>query len=1213
MSISLGDIAVHFIGEMSGFDRELDASEGRAQSWASHVGGILGGALSVFTGNLLTQGFNALTSGLAGAAADAEETARVQGQLNAVLASTRGISGQTVESVNALAQSIEQQTRISAEAAVAGQSMLLTFTNIGGEVFPRATQTLLDMATAMNQGATPSAEQLSQQAIQLGKALNDPVAGVSALSRVGVTFTDAQKKQIETMVEAGNVAGAQALILRELETEFGGSAAAAEAAAGGFEAARDVFDDFFQAITDRLLPGVNELFATFARSDAAEGIRNLGSLIGDYLAGALSWLTDVGIPALIGGWNQIAPAVNAALDVLNSVGDVLSAVASYAYTWGSDLVAQYASGIGAGMSWVVDALQAIGDTVTSWLQPNSPPKILPEIDRWGLDAARLYMQGWADPSLFESVKSFGSTLGAMLQNLAGGENTSGVASALFGSRAAYADAVNELQATGQVSAATFARIGAEAGEAGEEVQRLAGQYLALEAATLKANQAQTALAATNGEVEAAETALLNAELRGGDIAGAQRVLDEAKARRDAAEQAQSQARQDQANQQKKVTAEEQAIQFQREQLNLLRQMVDAQDRLAKASAAKKPKESEAEKEAKAARKAQEDYEYSLLSTSQKIDALKAKQAQLGPGQREYWELAGQIRNLEAQAAREAEANAKKEEAAAEKVKKEQEALADAQWAHAFAVADTATKLEMMRDKLSGLNPEQTEYWETLTQISRLEDQLEREREARDKKAKGRKAKGGGGGGIKPINYAKPARPAGPSDAMLNKADEAGALPEAPQAGIGAIVSNIQASIQQALATIVPSFLQGLAGQAAQLMETGLEFARQIIGGFLQGVPGFLDTARTLVMAFLQGWTDAAPGYYTWLAGFVTRLLDTLWAALPGIVEAAGRFVAALTDWTIQAIPIAVHGLGGVIAAILGWIGENGPAIGAKLGEWALAFVAWVVPTTARLILTLGGLFGEMLIWLVDRIPELNTKLGEWALAFLNWIPEKVIPSLLSTLDSLSAIMFPWLNETAAGITQNLGTWVAAFLDWVGLGPNSVVAKLPTELGKIATSITSWINGKITSVKTEVAKIGQAMSEGVGEGFAGNFEALKNKVWGGVQEVINWVKRQLGIGSPSKFMADMIGAPMAQGVGVGFEGEGNPLQASMQQTIMGAVNGLSLPTFSPALAGAGSLSGGIAGLVVNGPLIGSATIRSEQDITDLALQLVEEIRRQQGNQ
>ena len=75
---------------------------------------------------------------------------------------------------------------------------------------------MLDMSVALGQDAT-------QSAIQLGKALNDPVKGVTALRRVGVSFTAAQIKQIKTLVATGKTLQAQKLILRELNQEFGGS------------------------------------------------------------------------------------------------------------------------------------------------------------------------------------------------------------------------------------------------------------------------------------------------------------------------------------------------------------------------------------------------------------------------------------------------------------------------------------------------------------------------------------------------------------------------------------------------------------------------------------------------------------------------------------------------------------------------------------------------------------------------------------------------------------------------------------------------------------------------------------------------------------------------------------------------------------------------------------------------------------------------------
>lgn len=164
---------------------------------------------------------------------EASDSERVVGQLNAVLSSTGGIAGVSAAMATNLAGSLQKVTTIGDEAILTGENMLLTFTNIGKDVFPQTTEVMLDMATAMNGGLTPSAEALKAQAIQLGKALNDPTEGLSALSRVGVKFTAEQEKQIQTMQKHGDIMGAQKLILAELSREFGGSATAAAQTFGG--------------------------------------------------------------------------------------------------------------------------------------------------------------------------------------------------------------------------------------------------------------------------------------------------------------------------------------------------------------------------------------------------------------------------------------------------------------------------------------------------------------------------------------------------------------------------------------------------------------------------------------------------------------------------------------------------------------------------------------------------------------------------------------------------------------------------------------------------------------------------------------------------------------------------------------------------------------------------------------------------------------------
>jgi len=147
---------------------------------------------------------------------------------------------------------LQSVTNFGDEATIAGQNILLTFTQIGRDVFPQATQTMLDMSTAMDQG-------LKETAIQLGKALNDPIQGVTALRRVGVQLTEEQERQIQTFMEAGEVAEAQRVILAELEKEFGGSAEAAREADAGFQAAKNSLGDLGEVIGGQMLPGLQAL------------------------------------------------------------------------------------------------------------------------------------------------------------------------------------------------------------------------------------------------------------------------------------------------------------------------------------------------------------------------------------------------------------------------------------------------------------------------------------------------------------------------------------------------------------------------------------------------------------------------------------------------------------------------------------------------------------------------------------------------------------------------------------------------------------------------------------------------------------------------------------------------------------------------------------------------------------------------------------------
>jgi hypothetical protein len=245
-------LEVVIAGDAKGAKDAMGEVESRADSLGSRVGSVLGGAAKV-VGVAAIAGVAGIGIALKGAWDAAEESAKIGRETERVIKTTGGAAGVTADQVGDLATAISDATGADDELIQSSENLLLTFTNIknvageGNDVFNQATRLSLDMATALGTDA-------SGAAIQLGKALNDPIKGITALSKSGVSFTEQQKDQIKTLVEHGNVLGAQKIILGELSKEFGG---AAEAAGTPLDKLKVKIGNFQEAIGAELIPIVN--------------------------------------------------------------------------------------------------------------------------------------------------------------------------------------------------------------------------------------------------------------------------------------------------------------------------------------------------------------------------------------------------------------------------------------------------------------------------------------------------------------------------------------------------------------------------------------------------------------------------------------------------------------------------------------------------------------------------------------------------------------------------------------------------------------------------------------------------------------------------------------------------------------------------------------------------------------------------------------------
>jgi hypothetical protein len=154
----------------------------------------------------------------------AKESQQALGQVNAALASMGPVAGRSVGQLQELAKQLQHISTFDDDDILRKVTAnLLTFGNVSGHVFDQAQLAIVNYASR-------SGKDLQAVTVAFGKALNDPIKGLTALQRVGIQFDAAQREQIKTMVEAGNIAGAQGFILDQLSSKFAGSAKALRAA-----------------------------------------------------------------------------------------------------------------------------------------------------------------------------------------------------------------------------------------------------------------------------------------------------------------------------------------------------------------------------------------------------------------------------------------------------------------------------------------------------------------------------------------------------------------------------------------------------------------------------------------------------------------------------------------------------------------------------------------------------------------------------------------------------------------------------------------------------------------------------------------------------------------------------------------------------------------------------------------------------------------------
>jgi hypothetical protein len=294
MGTSAGDVTVNFAAETAKFTAELKKVRSDISSLEFQVGKI-SKSFSSF-GDGLKRVFVAagVVAGIRAIVAATTESEAAVAQLDTALKNASSSVRLSSAQLQNFAQNMARTTTFTDEAVIGVETALLAFRSLSGGTILNATKAVLDLSTRLGVDLTSAAR-------LVGRALQEPDKGLTALRRTGVIFSQSQQAMIKSLVETGDKARAQELILAELEKRYGGAAAAARDTLGGsLKALSNTFGELFEGDKNSFkgaTNSINQLTNALNDPRIKEGFNNLitsASVTLSLMARLATGLTSVG-------------------------------------------------------------------------------------------------------------------------------------------------------------------------------------------------------------------------------------------------------------------------------------------------------------------------------------------------------------------------------------------------------------------------------------------------------------------------------------------------------------------------------------------------------------------------------------------------------------------------------------------------------------------------------------------------------------------------------------------------------------------------------------------------------------------------------------------------------------------------------------------------------------------------------------------------------
>ena len=305
--------------------------------------------------------------------------------------------------------------------------------------------------------------------------------------------------------------------------------------------------------------------------------------------------------------------------------------------------------------------------------------------------------------------------------------------------------------------------------------------------------------------------------------------------------------------------------------------------------------------------------------------------------------------------------------------------------------------------------------------------------------------------------------------------------------VGTVIQNVGPRIAQIITGITAALPQLFSSLGSTLPALVMQILPPVLGALgqlgtmlLTSATTWITTSLPQLLAQFQSWvTSTLPSFLQTGLTMITNLLQGIVQALPQIASTAVIVLTTLLDGLSaqlpQLIPIGINAVLNLVQGIL----NNLPQI---------------IDSGLKLILGLAQ-------GLINAMPDLVGK----------------APILIGQL--------------VGGIINRLPQILQAGVQLLGALANGFISSVPRLIGAIPGMVGQIMHG-FTSVNW--GSVGLNIITGIATGIAGAAGRLVTAAVNAANNALNWVKRKLGIHSPSRVFRDQVGEMIGEGMAVGID-------------------------------------------------------------------------------